>query len=90
MGIPEGTTKEEALGYEIIVAGYLNDSWSTWLYGIRIEHVEDDGDVLVTKLSGSMPDQSALRGVLNKIWDLNLTLVSVQCTSLQIDIKERN
>ena len=37
----------------------------------------ESNDALITTLTGAVADQSVLRGILNKIWDLNLTLISV-------------
>jgi hypothetical protein len=58
--------------YEIKVMGHLDKSWSGWLEGMSINY-EDSCTVLI----GKMMDQAALRGLLNKVWDLNQTLVSI-------------
>ena len=58
--------------YEIKVRGQLDENWSGWLSGMTISFDND-----VTTLTGPVPDQAALRGLLSKIWDLNLTLISV-------------
>ena len=60
--------------YAIRVAGRLTPRWAEWLEGLELRH-EADG---ATLLSGSLPDQSALFGVLIKIRDLNLVLLSVE------------
>jgi len=59
--------------------GKLDESWSGWLSGMAIT-LDDD----TTTLTGAVVDQSALRGILTKIWDLNLALISV----VQIDKTE--
>lgn len=59
--------------YEIRVQGYLSDGWSAWFDGLAFQH-EPNGE---TKLTGLLPDQAALFGVLAKIHNLNLVLVSV-------------
>jgi hypothetical protein len=59
--------------YEIRVRGYLDQRWSEWFAGLRLAHL--DGDE--TLLSGLLPDQAALHGLLERIRDLNLTLISV-------------
>ncbi len=60
--------------YEIRVEGYLPGAWSDWFGGLDVES-EPGGDTI---LSGFLPDQAALHGVLAKIRDLNLKLVSVE------------
>lgn len=63
--------------YEIRVEGQLSPKWSAWFDGLTIEYEMDreTGDV-ITVISGFLADQSALHGLLNKIWDLNLTILS--------------
>jgi hypothetical protein len=60
--------------FEIHVIGHLSDVWADWFEGLTIEQL-DDGE---TVLSGTIIDQAALMGVLNKINRLNLTLLCVQ------------
>lgn len=59
--------------YEIRVKDHLEKHWSTYFAGWSIENLEN-GEVL---LKAANIDQSGLHGVLNKIRDLNLTLLSV-------------
>ncbi len=61
--------------YEVKIKGRLDDRWSKWFAGLRMDYLEDD----VTLLSGTLPDQGALHGLLERVRDLNLTLVSVIC-----------
>jgi len=62
--------------YRIRVQGNLDDRWSDWFSNLVVT-VEDAGErPPITTLTGSI-DQAALRGILNKMWDLNLTLISV-------------
>ncbi len=58
--------------YEIKLQGHLDASWSSWLEGMAISY---DGDHTV--LTGQMTDQSALRGLLSKVWDMNQMVISV-------------
>ena len=58
---------------EIRVQGHLDSSWSEWFDGMTITNVEN-GEAL---LSGPVVDQAALQGVLRKIRDLGLSLISV-------------
>jgi len=59
---------------EITVAGAFDPDWSSWLDG-AVEPAGSDASP-VTVITGSM-DQATLRGVLNRLWDLNLSLISV-------------
>ena len=58
--------------YQIKMRGELDTSWSAWFSHMTITF--EDG---TTTLTGAVADQSALRGILTKLWDLNLDLVSV-------------
>ncbi len=62
--------------YEIKIRGQLQDKWAGWLNG-DVKFQKTRGDSLNTTIHLTVADQAALRGVLNRIWDLNLFLVSV-------------
>ena len=64
--------------YEIKLKGHLDPHWSDWFKGMNLTQLEGDG----TLLSGVLPDQAALHGLLESIRDLNLTLISVTCGDL--------
>ena len=59
--------------YEIRLKGHLDDRWAEWLEGLTFT-LEEDGDTLLT---GPVIDQAALHGLLKKVRDLGLPLVSV-------------
>jgi hypothetical protein len=59
--------------YEIRVEGVLDSRWAAWFGGLRIE-----SDGTQTVIAGSLADQPALHGLLTKIGDLGLCLISVR------------
>jgi len=59
--------------YEVRVDGVLDDRWSQWFQGLQI-----DSQGGQTILSGTLPDQPALHGILDKIRDLGLTVIAVR------------
>ena len=59
--------------FEIHVKSQLDESWSEWLEGLEIKQL-NNGEM---KVIGYIGDQAALMGILNKLYSLNLTLLSV-------------
>jgi hypothetical protein len=72
--------------YEIRVEGELDQDWQQWLDGLDATLSYTSDRAPVTTLTGPVVDQAALRGMLCKLWDLNLTLVSVH--RIEADRKE--
>ena len=64
--------------YQIAVEGLITEDWSGWLNGMALDIQQDASGMPLTCLSGVLSDQVALRGLLNRLWDLNLALRSVQ------------
>ena len=64
----------EAGRYEIRLAGHLDARWTAWFDGLTVAY-ESDG---MTVISGHVPDQAALHGLLQRVRDLGLPLVSVK------------
>ena len=77
---PENNYRNEENHYQIKVLGIVSNSWSDWLGGMTITNTDLNG-VEISIISGDFPDQAALRGVLNILWDLNATLIQVQCVN---------
>ena len=64
--------------YQIQVRGIIDQRWEGWFEGMTIA---TDNRVPVTTLTGIVADQAALRGILAKLWDLNLDLISIRAIS---------
>ena len=68
--------------YEIRIKGHLDNRWANWFEGLTITAL-DNGETLLT---GPVVDQAALHGVLRRVRDLGLPLVSV----IQVDPTQSN
>jgi hypothetical protein len=64
---------EQPMVYQIRIQGHLGRQWTDWFEGLTIT-LEDNGESLLT---GAVVDQSALHGLLKKVRDLGLPLLSV-------------
>jgi len=67
------TTKSQPMVYQIRIEGHLGRQWTHWFGGLTIT-LEEDGDTILT---GPVVDQAALHGLLKKVRDLGMPLVSV-------------
>jgi hypothetical protein len=67
------TDANEPLVYQIRIKGHVGSQWTDWFQGLTIT-LEDNGDTLLT---GPVVDQAALHGLLRKVRDLSLPLISV-------------
>jgi hypothetical protein len=59
--------------YEIRIDGVLDDRWADWFGGLQVSN-----DGTKTVIAGLLPNQPALHGLLTKVRDLGLTLISVR------------
>ena len=69
------TDTGQLIVYQIRLRGHLSDQWTNWFEGLTIT-LEEDGDTL---LIGPVVDQAALFGLLKKVRDLGMPLVSINC-----------
>jgi len=67
------TDPDKSMLYQIRIRGHLDCQWTNWFEGLTIT-LEDNGDTL---LSGPVVDQAALHGLLKKVRDLGMPLLSV-------------
>ena len=66
--------------YRLRVDGHLDEHWSPWFGDLTLTH-EDDG---TTTLAGPIADQAQLHGLLTKIRDLGVTLLSVEVVGVPL------
>jgi hypothetical protein len=67
---------EQPMIYQIRIRGHLDQQWTDWFEGLTIT-LEEDGNTL---MNGLVIDQAALHGILKKVRDLGLPLLSVNST----------
>jgi hypothetical protein len=77
--VMSGEINSEATTYQIRIKGHLGPEWSEWFGGLDIS-LDDNGDTL---LIGPVVDQAALHGLLRKVRDLGMPLVSVSSAEEQ-------
>jgi len=65
--------------YRIRVPGRMDPKWSGYLQGMTVTVFEEAGQGTFTELSGQLPDQAALMGVLQQLYNCNIPLLSVEC-----------
>ena len=63
--------------YQIKVRGWIGQRWANWFDGMAMTYQGTEDESSLTVLTGPLADQAALRGILSRIWDLNLCLLSV-------------
>lgn len=64
--------------YQIKIQGRHNETWSDWMDDLEINIVRLGKGASITVLTGNVKDQAGLHGLLNRIRDLSIPLISVQ------------
>jgi hypothetical protein len=75
--VMEDIFEVQSMRYKITLLGVLDAAWSEWIQGMTVTNESLDDERSLTTFHVRVDDQAALRGILNRLWDLNLTLVSV-------------
>lgn len=75
---PSGLRLDQSAIYQIRVQGRIKESWSHWFDDMEIEVVREPSEATMTILTGVLADQSALHGMLNRLRDLGIPLISVE------------
>jgi len=65
--------KDRSTHYQICLEGILDERWLRWFEGLEVQAGDDDQTIIRGEF-----DQSALHGLVNRIFDLGVTLISVQ------------
>jgi len=67
--------------YRIRVCGRLDPKWSESLQGMIVTVLEEESRGIITELSGRLPDQAALMGVLMHLYNCCIPLLSMECST---------
>ena len=74
--------------YEIKVPGRLEEHWSEWLEGMTVQVESGDQGPTVTTLTGEVRDQAALQGLINRLYSMGLSLISVNLVPSSTEAKK--
>jgi hypothetical protein len=78
---------DQPVVYQIRIKGHLGREWTDWFEGLTLT-LEDNGETLLT---GAVVDQAALHGLLRKVRDIAMPLLSVVCVNpRQADLSDAN
>lgn len=72
-----GTDGIQPVVYQVRVEGWIGQRWLHWFENMAIAFETGTDGAATTTLTGTIVDQADLRGILNKLWDLNLAVLSV-------------
>ena len=72
--MPDSVKDQNGSIYQITLQGNLDAGWSTWFNWMVVSFQEESH---ITTFIGPISDQAELRGILNKLWDLNKSIIDV-------------
>lgn len=75
--------------YRITLEGVLSAGWADWLGVSELVSYQQGGRITYTALTTTSVDQAALRGLLNRLWDLNLVLHAIQPVEPATQVPEK-
>lgn len=81
MDLNKGFSFKKAAIYKIVVNGLIDDSWSDHYRGMQINVERKKGEAIFSTLVGEIRDQAALSGVLNNLYEMQMTVISVNMLS---------
>lgn len=73
-----GLQRTQSAKYQIKILGRQTEGWADWMEDLEIATERNSEGKTITALTGVVKDQSGLHGLLNRIRDLNIPLISVQ------------
>jgi hypothetical protein len=76
--------------YRICIQGYLDNTWAYQLGGMTLTNYFSPKQPMRTILTGQLPDQAALIGVLNQLYGLGFPLLSVECLAVVETLQNLN
>lgn len=80
MPTTESESPDRPLAFRVRFRGVLSASWFSTLQNVAL-HSTRVGNVTETTLEGEVPDEAALIGIVNMLYDLGCSLISVDCTT---------
>ena len=78
MKITAGLQRTQSAKYQVKIQGRQMEGWADWMNDLEIVTERTSDEITITTLTGIVKDQSGLHGLLNRIRDLSIPLISVQ------------
>ena len=91
MKITAGLQRTQSAKYQVKIQGRQMEGWADWMNDLEIVTERTSDEITITTLTGIVKDQSGLHGLLNRIRDLSIPLISVQfIDSIRIEKESNN